>query len=217
MSLTAFITSLLAEGLGAVPEPGEISAEERAETTEVLEEFERQWRLNVPGEPPPFYAEAAVWAAVRFYQASQYSVFRDEGPEFAFEPLNLASELGKLPSAHYSVDLIFRFLPDLVRHVRAAASADPLVDELLSWGRQWPLSSVGIAGVEVEAASVDLAAVLSSPGLLQMYVDRIIDRRDNSRIGHHAVRQALAAAIGLHPELAPDLVATLKSPEEVSK
>jgi hypothetical protein len=200
-----------------VPAPGEISAEDRAETTKVLEEFECEWRLNVPGEAPPFHAEAATWAAIRFYQASQYAVFRDEGPEFAFEPLDHASELGKLPSAHYSVDLIFCFLPDLVRQVRAAASGDPLVDELLSWGRHWPLSSVGIAGVELDARGAELAAILSSPSLLQMYVDRIIDRRDNSRTGHDTVRQAIAAAIGLYQQLAPDLIAASKSPEEATE
>jgi hypothetical protein len=209
MSLTAFITTLLADGVGAAPAPGEISSSDRIETADVLETFELDWRLNMPGEAPAFHRDTATWAAIAFYRACQYAVFRDEGPEFRWEPLAGENELCQRPEAHYSVDLVFRFLPDLLRNVRAAAIADPLGEEILAWARRWPLSSVGVSFVESGGDDCRRATILRCPSLLRMYVDRIIARRDVSRLNDEAVRQAVAAAIGMHPELASEISAAL--------
>ena len=213
MSLPAFIESLLAEGQAAVPEPAEISADDRARAAKLLGQFEREWQLNLPGPPPSFVPAAATWAAVRFYEACQYSVFRDEGPQFTFEPAG-PREFNANADAHYSVDLLYRFLPDLVRLVRAAASADPLLDELLNWGRQWPLSSVGVADLQLSGDAAPLAPILASPTLTRMYADRIVERRDTSRLNYDAARQAVSAALGLHSHLAPEVAAAVKTPQE---
>ncbi len=216
MSLPEFIAGLLTEGRGAVPPPEDVSADDRAQTGEILAEFERGWRLELPGEPPAFHAESAVWAATQFYLASQYAVFRDAGPDFAFVALPGDRELGALPAIHYSVDLTFRFLPDLVRHVRAAASEDPLGHELVAWSQRWPLSSVGIAQLDSMLIDAALAPIVGHASLLRLYVDRIIDRGDASRLSADAVRQAVAAAIGLHDALAPQLAKLLRTPQLVT-
>jgi hypothetical protein len=46
-----------------------------------------------------------------------------------------------------------------------------------------------------------------------MYVDRIIARGDRSRLRNAEVRQAVAAAIGLHEELAPEISSALRTQE----
>jgi hypothetical protein len=216
MSLPEFIAGVLTEGRGAVPPPEDVSAEERAQTGQILAEFERGWRLELPGEAPAFHAESAVWAATQFYLASQYAVFRDAGPDFAFVALPGDRELGALPATHYSVDLTFRFLPDLVRHVRAAASEDPLGVELVAWSQRWPLSSVGVTQLDSKLVDAALAPVVGHASLLRIYVDRIIDRGDVSRLSADTVRQAVAAAIGLHDDLAPQLVKVLRTQQLVT-
>jgi hypothetical protein len=143
-------------------------------------------------------------------------VFRDEGPEFGFEPLAGARELTALPAVHYSVDLTFRFLPDLTKQVRAVASDDPLAVELLRWAEHWPLSSVGVDGLDTQAVDAALPAIVADDCLLRLYVDRVIDRRDHARLHHPAVRQAVAAALGVHDDLAPHLAKTLRQPEEAA-
>jgi hypothetical protein len=217
MSLPTFISRLLAEGRAPVPEPGLVEHAERSATAELLAEFDASWRLDLPGEPPPLNRDVAVWAAAQFFRACQYAVFRDAGPEFDFEPLPREAELRPLPATHYSVDLTYRFLPDLIRQTRAVAEADPLVTELLAWSCRWPLSSAGVSGAVAPDAPVDVAAIVASPSLLRFYVDRIIDRRDIARLDHPAVRQAVAAALGLHHDLAPQLAKALQSQEEVTK
>jgi hypothetical protein len=209
MSLPEFIVGLLAEGRTSVPPLADVSALERSQAGEILEKFEQSWRQTLPGEAPPFQLEAATWAATQLYRACQYSVFRDEGPDFAFEPVEGESELRGRAETHYSVDLTFRFLPDLVRQVRAIAIDDPLGNVLLAWARAWPLSSVGIGGLDAQDLRGAIAPIVNHASLLSLYVDRIIERGDSSRLDDAAVRQAVAAAIGVHDGLAPQLTTAL--------
>jgi hypothetical protein len=88
------------------------------------------------------------------------------------------------PAVHYSVDLSFRFLPDLVRHARAASERDALVGRLMDWANRWPLSCVGFAG----AAAGSIDGFAGHPCLLRMYVDRIIAGHDVSRLTDQRVR-----------------------------
>jgi hypothetical protein len=213
MCLSAFTCQLLAEGRPVVGLPEPITADDRAATAQVLAEFEALWRLDAAGQPPDFHPEAAVWAAVQLHRACQYAVFRNES-NFEFEGLERPSELAGLPAAHYSVDLTFQFLPDVITQVRAAASDDPLLTELLAWAAQWPLSSVGVAGVSLPVPSAALATIVHNPSLLAMYVDRTIDRHDASRLAESHVRKAVVAAIGVHGGLAPQLTAAMAAPME---
>jgi hypothetical protein len=216
MSLPDFVATLLAKGRTAVPPLDEISSIELSQAGEVLAEFEQSWRQTLPGDAPDFHLQAATWAAAQFYRACQYSVFRDEGPEFAFEPLESKSELRARPETHYSVDLTFRFLPDLVKQVRAAASDDPLGNELLRWAHEWPLSSVGIAGIDASDIRGAILPVVNHKSLLSLYVDRIIEHRDVSRLDDEAVRQAVTVAIGVHDSLAPKLMTALRTHEQAA-
>jgi hypothetical protein len=146
-----------------------------------------------------------------FYRACQFAVFRDVPAEAVAGALSVpcpgataVTAVAQSPAVHYSVDVVFRFLPDLARFARSAADNDPLLEPLQRWARQWPLSSVGMAGVD----GADVAFV-AHPALLALYVDRVIATRDRSRLADERVRQAVRAALGLHPQLAPDLAAAL--------
>ncbi len=66
----------------------------------------------------------------------------------------------------------------------------------MSLGRQWPLSSVGIKDV----GDINVDDFVGEPSLRQMYVDRIIERGDLSRLSDGRVRQAVQAAIWAVPE-----------------
>src|SRR5262249_8722193 len=109
------------------------------------------------------------------------------------------------PSIVYSVDLTYRFLPDVLRLARAASPNDPLVEILRGWGRDWPLSSVGIANLN----QLDPTSFISDRCLRQLYVDRILREDDVSRLDDPKTRQAVLAAIGKHSKLSPKLVAHL--------
>jgi hypothetical protein len=207
MSLPEFLRDLLERGRTRVAAPDdaqETSEVELQEASEFLANFEALYRLNLPGDPPRLDMEAALWAAVQYRRACQYAVFRDYGPDFAFTPSAEKIAAPAAPEAHYSVDLAFRFLPDLVALTRSAAD-DPLLLVLLEWARQWPLSSVGIK----EVSEVDIAPLLGSASLMQMYADRAIERGDVRPMRDAPGAQAIRKSLGSHEELAPELTRRL--------
>jgi hypothetical protein len=69
------------------------------------------------------------------------------------------------------------------------------------------LSSIGIPDVN----PTDVAAVCEDRGLLRLYVDRVIARRDVSRLAEARIRAAVRTALGHFDDLASPLAAALKS------
>lgn len=201
MALVEFLRELFEGRSTRVAAPQDLSESELQEASEFLANFEGLYRLNIPGDPPRLDQEAALWAAVHYYKACQYAVFRDYGPDFAFAPAGKAIVAFKSPKAHYSVDLTLRFLPDLLALCQAATD-DPLRLELLEWARQWPLSSVGV----IETREVDIAPLLGSASLMQMYADRAIERGDVRAMQDTQGSQAIGKSLGLYQELAPELM-----------
>lgn len=210
MAFVKFLNDLLSDGRVSVPPVGHVTDEEQQEGASVLEAFDRSYRLELPGEAPRLVPSAAGRAAVQLYRACQFVVFRDYGPEALARELAAQWDGRDQPETHYSVDLTFRFLPDLVRLARSISSEDPLVSRLMGWAHDWPLSSVGVPGV----GDVDVTPLVGSDSLMCLYVDRIIARGDVSRLRAAPVREAVRAALGMHTHLAPEFAQALSEPTE---
>ena len=213
MTVARFVESLFTEGrvrVGAsVGRNGRLnhpSADDLEETKSVLKEMELSYRANLPGDPPKVSEKALLWGAATTFYASSFLAYRDAGEDVMRLALSANCPENPSPSVCYSVDLTFRFLPDLVRLARAVSPNDPLVDALTTLARQWPLSSVGIAHV----GPVDVTPFLDDDCLLQIYADRIIVMKDRSRLNEPRVRDKIRASIGLHSELAPELSSYLQ-------
>lgn len=203
MTIAIFLADLFETGLVRVArEPASVA--ERNAIESWLTGIEAQDRLNLPGEPPPFDPLAASWAASMLYRGAQLLTDRDVSEESLRAAL---ADQGpdSTPSAHYSVDLVFRFLPDLITLARRVAQEDPLVESLLGLIAPWPLSSVGLAG----AVAGRLEPILAQPCLRQLYVDRILARADVARLDDPRVREAVRETLGAFPELAPACAAKL--------
>lgn len=206
MGYLQFLTNLLEDGRVVVPEIGSNSQADDQDVAELLACFERQYRLDLPSGLPQFEAAAGRWAASRFFLACQFAVYRDQPAEAVHKELAAAWDAAATPAVHYSVDLVFRYLPDLTRFAVSASEGDPLVQHLLRWARQWPLSSVGI----LEVGEVVVDALAGNHALLQLYTDRIIASGDISRLSDERVRQAVRASLGMYPDLAPKIDGALK-------
>ncbi len=196
-----FLETLLSEGRAVVPPLEPLTAAERQEGAQLLARVEPLRRAECPSPVPAFHLSAAAWAAEQFCLACQFAIFRDVGEEEIGKAFAASFPDGITAETYYSVDLVFRFLPDLARFVSAASKEDPLANVLRHWARQWPLSSVGMHDVELP----DVHLLIDHPGLMTMYIDRIVATGDKSRLEDQQVREHVLAAVGMYPELAPKL------------
>lgn len=206
-TLAAFLDSLFSEGRVRVAPPADIGPRELADADVVLMETERRYRRGLPGTPPPLAIESARWAAVVFFRACQFVVFRDLGEDQLDQALQPNCPDDDSPATHYSVDLTFQYLPDLLKLAQKPSEDDPLVKRLRDWADRWPLSSVGIA--DVSPIAVD--AIVGHPSLLSLYVDRILARSDDSRLVDSRIRRRAMESVGAFPELVPSMAASRAS------
>lgn len=213
MSLSSFLQSLHGEGrvrVESVFRNGRLLIETAAELNEAFEllsDFDATYRLELAYQPPKLNREALLWGAVQVRRAASLLTYRDVEPEQLQHALSIPSPEPISPSVMYSVDLTYRFLPDLLRLARAASPQDPLVAILKDWANTWPLSSVGMSDVTVTSP----LAWLDDPCLRQIYVDRILAEQDTTRLSDPRTRDAVRIAVGRQLHLVPKLVASLSA------
>jgi len=207
MVYSDFLDGLLSEGRCRVPTFDTISEEDIRRGNEILVEYERTLRADLPSPLPNFDLEAAQWAAQQFFRACQFFLIRDADALSIQQALDRPYTKQKTAGVIYSVDFTFRFLPDLYRLSKAAAANDPLVNQLMKWGKMWPLSSVGI--VNLEPDNIDLIA--EDAGLLKMYVDLIVTFQDATRVADPRVKNMLAVGVGSYWQLLPTWVSNLQT------
>lgn len=213
MSVRSFLVELASSGRVHV---GRALLEKPPSATEVgpiLMELDLAARIEMAGDAPPLSMGPALWAAWMLYQGCQFLTFREMDAGLVKARLATPCPAAPSPWVSYSVDLAMRYLPDLVALARGLSPSDPLVAGLLVMARTWPLSSVGITGV----GPVQVGGFASHPSLLALYVDRVLERKDTTRLEDAQVREAVRAALGDHPSLAPFVNTALSLPKEESR
>lgn len=202
----AFLRELFATGEVRVPAYAAGDWEFDADASAALLEWDIAARAELAGEPPALDIAAASWAARQLFKACQCLVDRDVDAAVVREGLALACPSAPNPSTVYSVDLVFRFLPDLLVLSRRHAPQDALTEILETWAREWPLSSPG----ERLAGEVSLDGFIQHPALRRLYVDRITALIAKDRLNHADVRRWLTADLAAYPSLAPLLFDALQ-------
>jgi hypothetical protein len=118
------------------------------------------------------------------------------------------------PETHYAVDLGLSYLPSLFRRAERVAPDDPLLEALKQLASEWPLSSVGMPGVQPSGPATE--EVLGAPFLHALYLDRILDLDDPSRLVDPRIRESARSALGGYPELRPRVHAFLMREAETT-
>jgi hypothetical protein len=169
-----------------------------AEARAWLAERHRICSLETAGPALPFDFDAASWGALRLYSACRFLTYRQEVAETVRKAFT-----GEGPKATassiFGVDLLLRHLPELWKLADDLLDDDPLIDELKRLAAAWPLSSVGMPDV----AEPDLDPIFAHAGLRQLYIDRVLQRRDRSRLSDPRVLAGAREAVGDQPELRP--------------
>ncbi|MCA8960861.1 MAG: hypothetical protein KDC38_10125 [Planctomycetes bacterium] len=164
------------------------AAVERLHAT--LREIDGLARREFAGDPPSLDLPSARWAALTFYRACQFVVSREVDPPRIRKILGRAPDFDRTAAIDYSVDLVLRYLPDLIAIARRESPEDPLVNELVALARGWPLSSIGVPGIE-SPPDERFATIRGCESLLTLYLDRLLVLDDASR-----VTAEIAAALG---------------------
>jgi len=209
-TLSAFIDKLMIEGVAAVFGEAEIPSED-PECGRLLVAWDGNARSELAGDGPPLSLATATWASRILYLGCKFVVCRDVSEAEIARSLAENCPEPRSPSVDWSADLVFRHLPEVYRGARHLSNADPLVRELLKLAAAWPLSSVGIL-IEAEP---NLSTFIRHPALKQLYVDRILEAADVSRLGAQQVNEAIQVALGAYPELCPAVAAKLSPPNSV--
>lgn len=170
----------------------------------VLQEWDAVIRQDLAGNVPPMDRDVTAWAAQQFFKACQCLVDRDVGEESMRAALGEICPVPRGPRTDYSVDLIFRFLPDLAVIAHRIAPEDGLNRVFENWAHVWPLSSVGIKSVSpVSISSSSPDSFFQNAALRRLYLDRITAAVAKDRLSDPEVRRWLEADLGAYPYLAP--------------
>jgi hypothetical protein len=201
MQLSNFLKQLYENGRVQVSILPDESASDLQDVEETLRSLNEVARAEFPGEAPDYEPSCAMWAALTFYRGCQFLVFREIGADVVQAALSTPCPLPASPSVCYSADLTLRYLPDLISLAKGISKEDPLVGGLHALATAWPLSSVGVA----TAVPSNIDAIASHPGLLSVYADRILLRKDHTRLNDNRAVFAVRKALGARRELCPEI------------
>jgi hypothetical protein len=201
--LALFIQSLANEGRAAVSaQPSGIDDADAAPLLQRLDEFARD---EIVLELPAFSPNAALWAARLVHQLCRFAVCRDIPQEQINAICGTVCPEPRGPETDWSVDLTLRHLPKLFQFARHLSNADPLVGQMKQIAVDWPLSSVGVNGLE----NLRIDSFVGHPALRRLYADRIVATSDTSRLGDPRLDDLLRADLCVHRELAPAIAASV--------
>jgi hypothetical protein len=206
-ALSRFLRGLASEGRGAVAAKP-LTGGDDLEVQRLLVELHAGAAVELPGGAPKLRLAVAQWAARLVYQLCQFIVVREVGEQQIAAACRVRCPEARGPDTDWSADLLLRHLPKLFQLARHLSGGDPLVGELKALAEQWPLSSVGLPGLN--AGSLD--SFIGHPGLRRLYADRVMAAVDLSRLGDSRLDDTLRADLGLHRELSPVLAGRLFEP-----
>lgn len=192
VQLHQFIHDILQHGKVTVDgQVAPFTGEDMQAAAQRLQAHYEQQKQELTGTVPAFDAAAAIWAAGFLYRAVQLVMLRDLGEE---EVNSLLTPYDGVISAEaiLSVDLSFRYLPNLLGLAKGLAPEDVLVKRLHEAAVQWPFSSVGM---QVEA-ELNIEAIMSNVCARRSYIDRIITARDIKRCKNPQVKEYIQEALG---------------------
>jgi hypothetical protein len=203
--LVLFLKQLTLEGRGVVSNKPLSGSTDDA--LPLLQQMDALARDELALALPAFSSGAALWAAQLFYHLCQFTVCRDIGEGRINAVCRTPCPEPRAPHTDWSADLVFRHLPKLFQGARHLSNADPLVMRMQEIAMEWPLSSVGIAGVAPGPLQLDSFA--GDPALRRLYADRILAANDVSRLGDARIDALLRSDLGVHHGLAPLIAARL--------
>lgn len=190
--LTNFFTNLLNKGSATIENTLiNFDADDIFKLKIVLENYYHEDKLEMPYKAPEFNIDACLWSAKYLYCATHLVILRELDNTKIEEFLQDFN--GKITAdVIYSVDLCFRYLPQVFNFAKNLSPEDFLVKKLTKTAYDWGFSSFGI---ELEPP-FDSKEILKNKSLTYAYIDRILENKDKKRIDTNEISNLLKEATG---------------------
>lgn len=195
--ISVFLKDLWEEGKVLVKQEfiQEFSEEEKDKTLLLLRKYYEQDALNQAFVVPQFSQESAWWSLQYFFYVVQFTCIRSFTEEQVLAILK-DFEGEETVETIYSVDLIFRQLPNILNLAKGLAPDDVLVKCIHQQIEKWCLSSVGISLENYTHESL----ILENKALKILYIDRIIEKKDKKRLDNPLINEQVLIALGGYKE-----------------
>lgn len=147
---------------------------------------------NHPFSTPKYNAESALWAAKTIYTACQILLYREHQ---VVELTNLLPLFAQpiTTEAILSADLCLRFLPQILSEAKLIDPEDKVIPILESILNQWHYSGIGLI---LRLDNLDFDPIFSNPCLEQLYIDRVIEKKDRKRAELPQMLEKVRATLG---------------------
>jgi hypothetical protein len=149
---------------------------------------------NYPFTAPAFNADAALWAAKTIYTSCQLILYRENKAEELPQLLPSYANTIDAP-AILSADLCLRFLPQVLQSTKNIDPEDSLVEVAEKHIQQWHYSGIGYA---LKESDPDMEIISANECLLQLYTDRVIQKKDLQRAQLPLLNKQIKAAMGIY-------------------
>ncbi len=173
-----------------------IRQQEKDKVRLFLQEIYELETLTFQFEVPDFNSDVALWAAEFMYVSAQLIIYR-ENHSNELQDILPNEEFVVTPSTLMSVDICFRFIPDLLKELKLIDGEDKLIPILESKLQKWYYSAVNS---EVEIENKDWDVVIQSPCLTQLYINRIIKFKNRKLAKIPNVNSKISARIGIYDQ-----------------
>ena len=170
-----------------------ISDNEKEVVIDFLQKEYEAETLNYPFVAPPFQAVAAIWAAEIVYYSAQLILYRqNKTSELEQRFPKLESEI--TASTFLSVDLCFRFIPDMLNQLKLIDSEDCLIAILEKQLETFHYSGINYP-LKLEESNFEI--IHHNKCLQQLYLNRIVTFKNLKLAKIPSFNQALKANFGI--------------------
>ncbi len=171
-----------------------ISQEEEKQVVEFLESNFRNEVLEFPQNNFLFDPEAALWAAKIVYHSAQLYLVRSNTQQKLKDYISDFKEK-KTVNSYISADLCLRFLPYIMLQLKTIDINDPLLPLLENILHAFHYSAIG---TNIEMKDMNFETHFNDSAYQQLYLERIVDRKDIKRAHIPYFREKLNLYFGIH-------------------
>lgn len=165
---------------------------------QLLQTIYKEEAADYPFQAPPFNEEAANWSSKLLFYTAQLVLYREHDAETLTEIITPYKQQ-QTTAAIITADLSLRFLPSLLEYLEKIDVEDELIPLLKEILQKWHYSGL-LTTIDSEEELLFTTAY-DDPCLLQLYVDRVIEQKQQKVGQLKNLKPLVMSALGNYEQL----------------